>query len=108
MINPFIVLDLPVTATDEEVRAAYQRLLRKYPPEQRPREFQIIQEAYTSLRTRRDRLKWRLFHLQEDWEGPQQALDEFTSIPGILRPPGAAAFRAYLTSCAAAAKRGNS
>ena len=59
-MNPFLVLNLPLGATDADVRAAYQSLLRRFPPERRPEKFQIIQEAYQSLRTERERWNWRL------------------------------------------------
>ena len=104
-MNPFLVLDLPVDASDADVRAAYQRLLRKYPPEQRPEQFQQIQEAYGQLRTVRDRWRWRLLHLETDRIGPAAGLEEFARLPGRLRPPGAKPFRALLKSCAAATLR---
>lgn len=107
-MNPFLILDVPVTATDDEVRTAYQNLLRRFTPEQRPDEFQLIQEAYQALRTGRDRWRWRLFHLPGERSGPKEALDAFARIPGRARPPGAAAFRSFLGACAAAASRESS
>ena len=62
-MNPYLVLDLPLEAGDAEVRAAYQDLLRRYPPELRPEGFQLVQEAYEKLRTGRDRWQWRLLHV---------------------------------------------
>jgi curved DNA-binding protein CbpA len=99
------VLDVPVTATDEEVRAAYQKLLRRFTPEHRPEEFQLIQEAYQELRSARDRWRWRLLHLPKEREGPLAALESFARLPGRARPPGAAAFNSFLRGCAAAADR---
>ena len=104
-MNPFLVLDVPTTASDEEVRAAYQRLLRRFPPEHRPEQFQLIQEAYQSLRTERDRWRWRLLNLSNSHDGPLEMVAAFASLPGRAQPPGAPAFRAFLRGCAAAAKR---
>jgi hypothetical protein len=104
-MNPFLVLDVPTTASDEEVRAAYQRLLRRFPPEHRPAQFQLIQESYQALRTERDRWRWRLLHLADSHEGPLEVLADFVRLPGRARPPGAPAFRTFLRGCAAAAKR---
>lgn len=104
-MNPFLVLDLPVDTTDADVRAAYQRLLRKNTPEQRPEQFQKIQEAYGQLRTVRDRWRWRLLHLENQRMGPAEALEEFARLPERLRPPGAKPMQALLKSCAAAALR---
>ncbi len=104
-MNPFLVLDVPVDATDEQVRAAYQNLLRRYPPERRPGEFQTIQEAYQATRTAADRHHWLLFHLPTERIGPLEALENFARLPGRMKPPGAAAFRSFLRGCANAALR---
>jgi len=104
-MNPYLVLDLPPDAGDGDVRSAYQRLLRKYPPEHRPEQFQKIQEAYGLLRTSRERWRWKLLHLQDQRSGPVEALEEFARLPARMRPPGAKPFLALLKSCAAAAAR---
>jgi curved DNA-binding protein CbpA len=104
-MNPFLVLDVPLDASDADVRAAYQSLLRRFPPERRPERFQIIQEAYQTLRTERDRWNWRLLHLGGEHDGPLEALEDFARLPGRMRAPGAALFRSFLRSCAGAAKR---
>lgn len=105
IMNPFLVLDVPVDATDEQVRAAYQILLRRYQPEHRPHEFQTIQEAYQAMRTAADRMRWLLFHLPNARIGPLEALENFARLPGKMKPPGAAAFRSFLRGCATAALR---
>ena len=102
-MDPYLVLNLPLAAGDAEVRAAYQELLRTYPPEQCPEEFQIIQEAYEKLRSSRDRWTWRLLDLGEPPVGPMKGLENFARLPGRMRPPGARAFRSLLSSCTTAA-----
>jgi hypothetical protein len=104
-MNPFLVLDVPTTASDKEVRAAYQRLLRRFPPEHRPTEFQLVQEAYQLLRTERDRWNWRLLHLPTTEASPLETLEEFTHLPDRAKPPGAPAFCAFLRACATATRR---
>jgi tetratricopeptide (TPR) repeat protein len=50
-------LEIPRTAVAEEIKRAYQRKLRLYPPERAPEEFKLIREAYETLgnpETRRD------------------------------------------------------
>lgn len=104
-MNPYLVLDLPLDAGDAGVRAAYQQLLRRYPPESRPEQFQLIQEAYEKLRTGRDRWRWRLLHLKDDVSGPLEGLEAFAKLPGRLRPPGASPFRDFLKACGDSAAR---
>lgn len=105
MNHPFLILEVPADATDEQVRAAYQVKLRRYPPEHHPEHFQMIQEAYQTLRTARDRRNWQLLHLEDSADGPLEKLEAFARFPGRMKPPGAGPFRSLLRSCAAAALR---
>lgn len=43
------VLDLPPTASPEDIRRAYYQMVRKYPPEKDPERFQQIRRAYETL-----------------------------------------------------------
>ena len=62
MKNPFSVLKVAETAADEDIRQAYLRQVRKYPPELAPERFQEIRAAFETIKTRRDRLHYQLFH----------------------------------------------
>ena len=104
-MNPFLVLDVPLDVSDDGVRAAYQTLLRRHPPERSPERFQQIQEAYQKLRTVRDRWRWCLLHQYDGHDGPLEALAMFARLPGRMRPPGAPALRVFMRGCAAAALR---
>ena len=70
MKNPFDVLDVPVTADDETIKKAYLQKVREYPPEREPERFQLIRTAFETIKTRQDRLSYRLFHQETpDVEG---------------------------------------
>ncbi|MDQ5910330.1 MAG: hypothetical protein QG599_2426 [Pseudomonadota bacterium] len=62
MPNPFALLDVAETADDEAVKKAYLAQVREHPPERNPERFQAIRAAYETIKTRRDRLRYRLFH----------------------------------------------
>jgi curved DNA-binding protein CbpA len=47
--NLYERLGVSADATREEIKRAYHRLLRKYPPERAPEEFKRIREAYETL-----------------------------------------------------------
>jgi curved DNA-binding protein CbpA len=104
-MNPFVVLDLPPDCTDEQVRDAYHRLLRQYPPETFPVEFQAIQEAANALKTERDRWRVHLFHHPPELEAPLEVLHRFSKLPGRSRPPGYPAFKSLLRAAASAARQ---
>ncbi|MBI4602566.1 MAG: J domain-containing protein [Planctomycetes bacterium] len=61
MANPYRVLDVPDGADDQEVRAAYLALVRRFPPERAPEEFGRLRAAYAALRDARSRLRFFLF-----------------------------------------------
>jgi hypothetical protein len=103
-MNPFLVLNLNLGCTDDQVRAAYHQLLRQHTPEQDPTGFQMLQEAYAQIRTERDRWRWFLLNTDSQAEGPIDALEKFSRIPGRSRPPGADLFKNLLSAAAAAAE----
>jgi len=51
MSNPYQILEIPGTATPEEIKSAYFKLIKKFPPEQDPEKFKIIRATYDSLKT---------------------------------------------------------
>ena len=58
--DPYLLLDLPYTASDEDVRAAYLAALRATPPERDPERFEAIQRAHVRLATQRARIAHEL------------------------------------------------
>lgn len=61
--DPYMVLGVDETAGDEDVRQRYLDLVRTYPPDREPERFQEIRAAYDALKTERDRLAARMFHV---------------------------------------------
>ena len=59
--DPRIVLGVGQDATDEQIRAAYLRQLKQFPPDRCPAEFEQIRDAYELLRDRRQRFRHLLF-----------------------------------------------
>lgn len=61
MSNPFTVLGVAETADDDAIKKAYLRQVREHPPERDPERFQAIRAAFDAIKTRPDRLRYRLF-----------------------------------------------
>jgi curved DNA-binding protein CbpA len=53
--DPRLVLGVPLEAGDEEIRAAYLRKVKEYPPDRAPQEFEKVRDAYEALRDPRRR-----------------------------------------------------
>jgi DnaJ-class molecular chaperone len=59
--DPFVVLGLDETASDETVREAYVAAIRISPPDRDPEGFRRARDAYEQLRDPEKRLDLRLF-----------------------------------------------
>jgi len=58
--DPRQILGIGLEAGDEEIRAAYLRKVKEYPPDRSPRQFERVRDAYEDLRDPRRRAR-RLF-----------------------------------------------
>ena len=67
--NPYQVLHLERGARPEEVKKAYFKLVRQYPPETHPEEFKRIRAAYDKLRSPEKRRETDLFLFKFDERG---------------------------------------
>ena len=55
--EPHVVLGVAADAGEEEIRAAYLRKVREFPPDRAPQEFEKIRDAYDVLRDPRRRAR---------------------------------------------------
>ena len=53
--NPWEILGVAMEADDEEIRAAYLRKVRQFPPDRAAEEFEQVRDAYVVLRDPRRR-----------------------------------------------------
>lgn len=85
-VDPWIVLSLEPTASDDEIRARYRELVKQHPPEQDPTGFQAIRTAYEQVCNPRVRARARLFG-----PPPLDDLDELRTLLADWRRPPAGA-----------------
>src|SRR5437016_11390566 len=72
--DPRQVLGVGTEANDEDIRAAYLRKVKEFPPDRSPREFEQVRDAYEKLRDPRQRTRTML--LSVDPKQPLVALLE--------------------------------
>ncbi len=95
MTTPFSILELAESVEDEAVKKAYLAKVRQHPPERDPRGFQKIRSAFETIRTEKDRLRYRLFHYgQPDLD----LLDEKWLAAGEGKRPGEKMMNDLLTA----------
>ena len=61
MSDPYLILGVAVDADDATIRAAYLSGIKASPPEQDPKRFEALRNAYEAIKTRKDRLAYDLF-----------------------------------------------
>jgi curved DNA-binding protein CbpA len=74
--DPRAVLEVAPEATDEQIRAAYLRKVKQFPPDRNPVEFERVRDAYELLRDRRQRMRRLLLAL--DPQAPLESLLEMS------------------------------
>lgn len=70
--DPREILGVALSATDEEVRAAYLRKVKEHPPDRSPDAFERVRDAYEVLRDPRRRALHLL--LADDPDAPLSSL----------------------------------
>ena len=100
MKDPYLILGLwdkkvSDELNDNTVKAAYQTLLRQYPPEREPERFKQIRTAFEQLATHKKRLEYAVFDATPpDFEDvvavslPEKALQRpsLKQVQNLLRP----------------------
>ncbi len=61
MKTPFEILNIPRESGDDAVKKGYLAMVKRFPPERFPDEFQRICTAYEAVKTEKDRVKFALF-----------------------------------------------
>lgn len=75
MKNPYTVLQVLSSATDTEIKEAYVKLVKKYPPERSPERFKEIRKAYETILSSKDRIAFTLFSVEE--VTPEHLMEDF-------------------------------
>lgn len=65
MQTPFEMLNIKESASDAEIKEAYLKLVRQYPPDRYPDNFKKIKQAYDTIKTLKDRLAYLLFNVPD-------------------------------------------
>ncbi len=93
-MTPFDILDTSPNATDAQIKQAYLKKVRDYPPDHAPLQFQRIREAYEQVQTEKKRLEYRLFYTDEP--DVRDIVGHLLQQRGTVQRPDKAAFRQAL------------
>ena len=84
MLKSYLVIGVPLNATDQEIRKKYLRLVKEHSPERNPEMFQKITNAYESIKDARTRATTELFFALKNVE-PKQTIETLASSVKITR-----------------------
>lgn len=65
LLNPYKILDIPRDASDAEIKRAYFKKIREFPPEKEPEKFKEIRAAYEQIKSTTSRAEADLFIVRE-------------------------------------------
>lgn len=86
-LHPFAILNIPESAVDAEVRAAYLDAIRRHGPDADPQRFTQIQAAYSEIKDSAARVRWRFCNdTPPESTSPLAALIE-TESARVRKPP---------------------
>ena len=63
MKTPYELLDVAADAGDAEIKRAYLQKVKDNPPDRNPEQFQIIHNAYESIKDHKSRISYALFNV---------------------------------------------
>lgn len=63
MQTPYQILDVAVGANDKAIKQAYLQQVKNNPPDRNQQQFQLIHDAYTSIKDHKSRISHELFTL---------------------------------------------
>ena len=69
-LDPSSILGIPDDSGEEDIRQAYLKMIKAYPPDRAPEEFERIRDAYEMLNDPRRLARAQLFSVD-----PEMALD---------------------------------
>ncbi len=84
--DPRKILGVGPDAGDKEVRAAYLKMIKIFPPDRSPERFERVRDAYELLRDPRQRARWML--RSADPEAPLASLLQELSAERRFTGPG--------------------
>jgi curved DNA-binding protein CbpA len=84
--NPHRTLGVSHDAGQEEIRAAYLKLLRAHPPEKEPEKFKEIRTAYERLKDERERIRTAVLQMDLTDPGPVIPFPEIEGSPPCFSP----------------------
>lgn len=99
MMNPYVILGVPLEADDVRIRQAYLEAVKTATPDTHPERFKQISAAYEQIKDETSRNRHILFNRTAPGDSPLDTLVRYARFSSKLKPPPYEALKEYLRSC---------
>ncbi len=99
-MNPYLVLNVPLEATDQQIRKAYLEAVKEASPDSNPKQFQAVSVAYGQIKDEPSRHLYYLLNTDAPAESPLEAFLKYAQLRPQSKPPSLESMKEYLRSCA--------
>ena len=99
MMNPYLVLAVPLDADDQAIRHAYLDAIKLAPPELDPGRFQVLNTAYEQIKNEKSRHDYVLFNTSAPGDSPLDVFVRHVQVQRQRRDLTFETVKALLRSC---------
>ncbi len=98
-MNPYLILGVPQSADDPQIRRAYLEAIKQATPDSNPQRFQEVSQAYERIKDEPSRLRFYLFDKTPAGDSPLDAFVRYLRAQSHLKPLPFDAMKEFLRSC---------
>jgi curved DNA-binding protein CbpA len=99
VMNPYLVLGVPVQADDQTIRRAYLEAIKQATPEKNPARFKAVSEAYERIKDESSRCKYELFHQESPGASPLDTVLRHLRMAAKPKPMSMETMKEFLHTC---------
>lgn len=98
-MNPYLVLNVPMEANDEQIRQAYLDAIKSAPPDVNPEAFKLVSAAYERIKDEKKRNEFVLFDRTVPGAGPMDVFIRYAQLRRNIKPLPLEAMKELLRTC---------
>jgi curved DNA-binding protein CbpA len=98
-MNPYLVLGVPLDASDQQIRSAYLAAIKLATPESDPERFKLLAAAHEQIKDERSRKRYELLTRECPGDSPLDVLRRYLPFAPVPTPLGLESLKEFLRLC---------
>jgi len=98
-MNPYLILGVPRTADDRQIRQAFLEAIKSATPDTHPEQFKQVSSAYAAIKDEKQRIRLVLFDLHVPGDSPFDTYLRHARLGARPKPLPFEAMKDHLRSC---------